>query len=240
MSYNKIIKYGNKMEVYEYELSPSFDLRAPRKKRVQQNEFVKFNKREDNVKQAKINFRRLVEANFQSENPILLTLTHKENMDDISIGYKNLRMFIQALRYRYGKIFKYIAVPEFQSRGAIHFHTLFWNLPSHITPEQERKDRILQKIWGHGFIDLVETDGHEKLSGYLAKYLGKTFVDMRLKNQKAYVASRNIKRPEVIKNAMLFPEFYLHLDEDDKAIFDHTYKTRHLGKCRHRLFKMRH
>src|SRR5690606_27837965 len=102
-----------------------------------------------------------------------------------------------ALRNKFGKAFSYIAVSEFQKRGAIHFHALFWGLPAEVF-SQERQTRTIALIWKQGFVYMKETDGNDKLSSYLAKYMVKTFTDPRLKNKKAYLASRNIKRPKII------------------------------------------
>lgn len=236
MSYTKTIMYGDNLEIYEYEHLPPPHKRGVRKKdKPKLDEDKKFEKRKDNVNQAKRSFRRLVGANL-SEKPLLISLTYKENMQDIHIGYKDYRSFIQALRYEYGKDVKYIAVPEFQKRGAVHFHCLFWGLP-HDVFLKEKKDRTIAKIWGNGFVDIIETDGHGKLSSYLAKYMAKAFVDKHLKSQKAYVSSRNIERPVVDKNAIASFYLYQHTKETDLPILDNSYKTKWTGQCRHRWFK---
>ena len=128
------------------------------------------------------------------------------------------------------------SVPEFQKRGAVHFHCLFWGLPHDIFLK-EKKDRTIAKIWEHGFVDIIKTDGHGKLSSYLAKYMAKAFVDKHLKNQKAYVSSRNICRPVVDKNAIASFYLYQHTKETDLPILDNSYKTKWTGQCRHRWFK---
>lgn len=234
MGYTKAITYGDTLEIYEYE----GDL-SPHRKREKENRHKpdvdeKYEKRKDNMMQAKRNFRRLVAANLSKEKPLLISLTYEENMQDISIGYKDFRSFIQALRYRFD--FKYIAVPEFQKRGAVHFHALFWGLPHDVL--RERKTRLIAGIWAKGFVDIIETDGHGKLSSYLAKYMAKAFINRRLKNQKAYVSSRNIKRPVIESNALILPLLYQYVGESDKPVIDRKYETRRLGECRYRLFKI--
>jgi len=76
------------------------------------------------VLQAKRNFRRLVGANLPSK-PLLISFTYNVFMGDITTGYRDYKSFVQALRYRFGKDLKYIAVPEFQKSGRVHFHALF-------------------------------------------------------------------------------------------------------------------
>jgi hypothetical protein len=117
--------------------------------------------------------------------------------------------FIRRLRARIGRDFRYIAVPEFQERDAVHFHALIWNLPDgyvdEIAPQnteivtmatlKEANGRKLQNIWGYGFADSFRTDGSPKLASYLAKYMSKHVQDVRIGGEKAYYCSRNIMRP---------------------------------------------
>jgi len=236
MSYAKAIMYGDTLEIYEYEKKPPPHVRGLRKKdRPKLDEDKKFEKRKDNVLQAKRNFRRLVGANLSSK-PLLISFTYNVFMGDITTGYRDYKSFVQALRYRFGKDLKYIAVPEFQKSGRVHFHALFWGLPNKIA-SQERRTRLIAKMWGKGFVDIIETDGHGKISSYLAKYMAKAFVDKHLKNQKAYVSSRNIDRPVVDKNAIVSMYLFQFTKDGDLPIMDNSYKTKWTGQCRHRLFK---
>lgn len=234
MSYIKTITYGDNAEIYEYDHPPPPRRNTGRKEKLEIDEDEKFEKRKDNAIQAQRNFRRLVGANLSNEKPLLISLTYKENMQDISIAYKDYKSLIQALRYKYGKDIKYIAVPEFQHRGAVHFHALFWGLPAEVLRE-EKHTRTIAQIWGQGFVDIIQTDGHGKISSYLAKYMAKAFIDRRLKNQKAYVSSRNVLRPVV--GRMILPVLYEYVEKDAIPVIDKKYKTKWMGECRHRLFK---
>jgi hypothetical protein len=250
MGYTKFIKYGDNFEIYEYENEPSLVKRRRRKRETNidnknmgidgENTLSErqLGKRKDNARHASMVFRRIVISNLSgSELPVLLTLTYKENLTNITVGYKDYRSFIQALRNKYGKTFRYICVPEFQKRGAVHFHALFWGLPSEVAL-QERATRTLARIWGKGFLYLKITDGNNKLSSYLAKYMSKAFIDPRLKNKKAYVASRNINRPIVQSGIfMIWPVLDDYVGNTNPES-DKTYNTRRLGRCRHRLFKI--
>jgi len=211
MGYNRVIVSGNTIEIYEYENNLALFARPKRKnerrapdkvlsadgKNILQQEFV--GKRRDSARRARLDFRRLVASNLSgTERPLLFTLTYAQNETDLRKGYSDFTSFIQALRYRFGKGFKYIVVPEFQKRGAVHFHALFWGLPEALVLS-ERQDRFFADLWANGFIYIKETDGNERLSHYLAKYMSKAYSDPRLKNSKAYVASRNIIRPKIMK-----------------------------------------
>ncbi len=247
MGYTKIIISGNNVEKYEYQKEPRPVARGRRKRKnnndsesvgVDRTDTLsegQLGKRQDNAQRVRMVFRRIVASNLSGAvPPLLLTFTYKENQTDINIGYKDYQSFIKTLRNKFGKTFSYIAVSEFQKRGAIHFHALFWGLPTGIF-SQERKTRTIALIWEHGFVYMKETDGNDKLSSSLSKYMVKAFTDPRLKNKKAYLASRNIKRPKIIagEDFSFWPieEEYVG---DRKPVADKTYNTMRLGQCRYR------
>jgi len=256
MGYNKFIKSGNNVEIYEYEKDilvfygvKNHKFNDDEKKEVDKEadlDEVAVGKRMDNVRKASMDFRRLVSSNLDDKVfPLLATATYKENMTDLKRAYYDHKLFVQTLKYTYGKDFKYICVSEFQKRGAVHFHSLFWGLPSEILLlERQRGYRqnfspTLSKIWGHGFVFLKETDGNDKLSSYLAKYMAKAFTDPRLKNQKAYASSRNVKRPYIVSgitNISFLIDDYVGADA--VPVKDKTYDTAYMGKGRYRLYKI--
>jgi hypothetical protein len=253
MGYNKFIKSGNTLEIYSYERSPQIHqgkrrghkarngllgMVDDRSDTLRREEYE--GKRKDNASRASMAFRRLILSNLGgSELPLLLTCTYAENQCDIRQGYKDFCSFIQALRYKFGKVFRYIAVPEFQKRGAVHFHALFWGLPQ-ATSETERHTRLVAGLWGHGFVYLKETDGNDKLSSYLAKYMAKSFIDYRLKNQKAYTCSRNLNRPQIVggMNDFTLDAVIQELGVTGEAKVDKTYDTHWLGKAHYRVFTL--
>jgi len=249
MGYVKIITYGNNLELYEYEKdvivlrgrkrpsstdSDMEDLGANGADSLSERQL---GKRQDNARRASLAFRRIVGANLGgSSRPLLVTFTYGENFTELKGAYRHLSSFIESIRHKYGKTFKYVCVPEFQKRGAVHFHALFWGLPSEVFL-LERKTRTIAGLWRHGYVFMKETDGDEKLSFYLSKYMAKAFTDPRLKNQKCYVTSRNIQRP-VIQGG----SFPVGIILDDYGVttpeVDRTYDTKWLGKGRYRFFKI--
>ncbi len=253
MGYNKIISYGNTLEVYEYEkdiyrlvgrtgrkpktVPGNTNMDARRKDSLQEGDRAEtLGKRSDNARRSVVAFRRLVASNLGgSVRPLLVTLTYRDNFTDLKGSYKHHSAFVQSLRHKYGKAFRYISVPEFQKRGAVHFHALFWGLPETVFL-QERETREIAQLWGYGFVFLKETDGNNKLAVYLTKYMSKAFLDPQLKNQKAYTASRNVLRPVIQKGP--FP--IEHILEEFKvvggAIVDRTFYTKWLGQGRYRIF----
>lgn len=248
MPYNRAIVSGNVLEIYEYEK----DIPLFRNKRKRSTSSIdvpsvvsdrkdilserELGRRRSSSGRASLAFRRLVSANLiGTDRPILLALTYAENFGDLRGAYKDFTTFIQALRYRFGKDFRYVAVPEFQKRGAVHFHALFWGLPSQLVLS-ERSTRFIAGIWGHGFVDVVQTDGNIKISGYLSKYMAKAFIDPRLSGCKAYVGSRNILRPLAQSFSGNLWAFLKEWGVDKPSIINREFMTLWLGRCQYRYY----
>lgn len=253
MGFNKIVVSGDIFELYEYDRDISQFKRngGVRKGRSPQPVLSssgedslsarRLGKRRDNAGRARMAFARLVRANLGGPvNPALFTLTYKENERDLRKAYGDFTSFVQALRYRFGASFRYVCVPEFQKRGAVHFHALFWGLPSEVVL-QERRTRLFASLWGKGFLYIEpETYGLDKLVGYLAKYMTKAYVDPRLAGCKAYVASRNVLRPKVYSDVSpLWPV----LDDYGLSTADllkkKEYMTQWFGKGRYSLYQLK-
>ncbi|MFS0660906.1 Rep protein [Niallia alba] len=140
---------------------------------------------------------RLVDCNFDSQTKFL-TLTFKENEQDIAFTNDEFRKFIQRLNYRLYKTKKatlhYIATWEKQrKRGAIHYHVILFKFPF-------IKVKELQTIWGHGFVKInkVEVDSLENHGRYLSKYFAKD-LDIKEHKKKAFFKSQNLTLPIVKK-----------------------------------------
>jgi len=147
--------------------------------------------------------RRIIVANLaRFGNPVFASITYADNMCDVSRSRKDWNTFIVGARRQYGATFRYVCTTEFQERGAVHFHALIWGLPPDAVAS-ERSTRIFAKTWGHGFADLVETDGSAKLATYVSKYISKYFNDQRLHGYRLYLCSRNVVYPVVDRAAIL-------------------------------------
>lgn len=247
MGYNKAVIYGNQLDLYNYErdITPRGSKSPVRKPDLvnarsskERQEYWQ-GRRRDNKNRTTMAFRRLILSNLtEHAPPLLITCTYAENQQDLEAGYKDFHAFIRNLRYRHGKEFRYICVPEFQKRGAIHFHSLFWGLPENLSSE-ERHTRLVASYWGKGFVDVFLTDGDNKLSTYLAKYMSKAHTDLRLIGQKAFRCSRNIKRPVTEKNVMMvFLQHQYGVDGDNTPLREVNYNTQWLGKGRYRLYQI--
>jgi hypothetical protein len=191
--------------------------------------------------------RRLTKENFD-ENSRFITLTFPENIQDIKMANYEFLKFIKRLRYKYGE-FRYLAVIEFQERGAIHYHMLadFGYI----------KQQEIFEIWGHGWVwikDLLTAKNGkpcDNVAAYLIKYINKDLFDKRLMGQQAYLRSRNLKEPTVVYENLsqdeLFKKYGLKVDfKDLTSLLDwgkkqnyfyfNSFMTKENGKCEYMEF----
>jgi len=149
-------------------------------------------RRADSLRRSKRDFKRIVLANLGESNyPVFASLTYAENMQDSRRASKDFNTFARDIRNQFGKAIKYIAIQERQKRGAIHFHALIWGLPSWVV-NGERDSRMVAGIWGHGFADLVKTDGDARLGSYMVKYLAKNFLKVHYTGVKGMSALETV------------------------------------------------
>jgi hypothetical protein len=136
MAYFKGIKSGNIIETYKYEKTPQVAKRRHRVPKTADNkrDCDSSKRREDNLRRLRKGFIRLVRSNCVGNiNPTLLTLTMRECVS-VSVANKCYAKWAWRLRNSLETkeaqaAFRYIGVPEFQKRGAVHYHVLVWGLP---------------------------------------------------------------------------------------------------------------
>lgn len=164
---------------------------------------------EKNINRSKFQFQRLVRAN-EDKFKTFITLTFKENITDVKEANFQFHKWVTIIR-RYKKDFLYIGVPEFQKRGAVHYH-LLTNLDikeNHniIIPQKDNKNCYDVKFWSYGFSSVFDVK-NINVVGYMSKYMTKS-CDNRLFGHRRFFHSRNLEKPEV---------FYL----DTRKDFDFT------------------
>lgn len=182
--------------------------------------------------------RRLACTNFNNRYDKFLTLTfaeNKTNIEECNLLFKN---FIKRLKYKYNLLcLKYLAVIEFQERGAVHYHVLL-NIP--YIPHKE-----LQELWGNGFVFVNAISHVDNLGAYILKYMTKDNNDTRLMGKKAYLTSRNLKQEETIVNhdlkdfdkleSKIIQKYNLN---DLKAVYEANYDTEMLGNCTYKQYNL--
>jgi len=255
MGYIKIYQSGNTTEVYEYEKN-CFPHAQHRRKTPHGTRYPRHARRtEASVRRARRSFTRLVRANLiGTRMPLLLTLSMYQVLP-YPASVRIFTDFATKLRRLHGETFRYIAVPEFQKRGATHWHVLLWGLPIETgcvgyfinkprkqffcTSWQEGRcecaTRNLARLWLRGFSDAIQTDGHDKLATYLAKYMQKAMHDQRLVGKKAYYASRNCVRP-LSAGANSLDQYLSDIVIPSELVNQREFSTLWLGKCNYKIY----
>lgn len=156
-----------------------------------------------NAIRSNLNCQRIAKANKDSWETFI-TLTFKENITDIVKANKIFGSWVSNIR-KLKKDFKYIAVPEFQKRGAVHYHVLsnlgkedkeiiFKQLIK--TGKAVKYDDLYDvKYWSKGFarVDFIKKD-YKKIYGYICKYMTKD-IDNKLFGKHRYFNSQNLIKP---------------------------------------------
>lgn len=161
---------------------------------------------------------RLVDTNFDNFTKFV-TLTFKENIEDVSYTNNEFSKFIKRLNYYLYKskrqLLKYIAVWEKQERGAIHYHVIFFSLPY-------IENANLQKIWKHGFVKInkIDVDSMENHGRYVSKYFSKN-VDIKDYKQKSFFTSQNLVKPKVRRFTSFEP-----IEITENVIFSKEYNRK--------------
>lgn len=184
----KLVFCGSIVERYEYLDSWSWGLKLP--PRASFDRPKRGITPQSSLQRAKRSIRRLVYCNPNLNK--FVTLTFAKNVKSLPYANQQFNLFVKRVKYAYPD-FEYIAVPEFQKRGAVHYH-LLCNLPF-VAPE------ALAALWSFGFVKVNRIFGDVTLvASYITKYLTKGGVDKRLFLKKKYFCSRSLKRPIIFYN----------------------------------------
>lgn len=208
------------------------------------------------------------DKSHRSVRPKFLTLTFKDNIKDLKIANMEYKKFIKRLNY-YIKTeidsnyigVQYVSVVEFQKRGAVHYHVLLFNMPF------IKWDVILEK-WGLGgaYIEGFRDKSNKEVSliydeekdcfmsdkteihnigAYITKtmeYMAKSFDDCRLKGEKCYFTSRNLKKPLVLndipKNKKQIEQLASALSEKN-LVFSNAYINEYIGMCQYNEYNIK-
>lgn len=248
MRYNaKVIVAGNVIELYEYEkeirTGKDSDMDKPVGRKGKRKEGLEWidedakatreKNRADALQRARKNLRRLINANVDAwgERVKFFTLTFKENVQDIKMANYEFKKFRQRLEYHLGLKLKYVAVIEFQKRGAIHYHMIMFNMP--YVPHAD-----LERIWGHGFVKVNAIDEVDNVGAYVTKYMTKDNDDERLKGEKCYFSSRGLIKPaeEIIKKEDLNA---LREALSPNKVYENTFDSEHLGLISYQQYNLK-
>ena len=160
-----------------------------------------------------------------------LTLTFAENVKDIDYANQCFNSWLTLIR-RVFSDFAYLCVPEFQKRGAVHYHLLSnLEVGGEFLPLQNEKKKMYDvKYWKYGFtsaFDLKLADDRFNVSLYVCKYLYKD-IDSRLFGRKKIMHSRNLNLPKVattLQNNVYVQSILAHII-DNKDITEFTFESK--------------
>jgi hypothetical protein len=173
---------------------------------------------------------RLVEANFNKDSVFLtLTFNNENNFDITDLKICNLKVhnFMARLKENFENL-KYLIVPEFQKRGAVHYHLII-NVPF-------IEKKLIKKLWKYGFIKLKDIYYIEGIGSYFTKYLTKNSDDERLYSKRSFFTSKNLRRPKT-KYGEYAEKIAQRLKEKNiKPYFSRDYRSQFNGDVKYMKF----
>lgn len=198
--------------------------------------------------------RRTINTNINEwgfERPKFMTLTFKRNILDHETANKEFREFIRRLnRYVFKKQrgLKYTCVVERQTRGAIHFHVIFYNLP------YVKYEKLLN-LWENGTeqrgLRINAIHDIDNVGAYVLKYVEKdinalkngqvtkTGKSSKQKHKKLFFQSKGLYKPKE-------QEFELHeeFDQLEKKlllgiieVFETSFENEYVGQMTYKQIK---
>ena len=256
----KAVLSGDVIEIYEYEkpiLSGKDAILQSRKEKEAEDtpewirdldsEGTSGKYRDDSLARARKKIRRLINANvYRHPNedgeifkPVFMTLTFADNVVDVDPANREFKKFIQRLNhhvYGRGKTgLKYVAAIEFQKRGAVHYHCVFFNLPF-------IEASVIASLWGQGYIkvnSLKKRDGTncDNVGAYVTKYMQKELDDERLHGRKCYLVSKGLHQPEEIALDEAALE-RLRASIDSAKVYEAQFDTEYLGRISYQQYNL--
>ena len=125
----------------------------------------------------------------------MLTLKYNQNFSDRDSEDVHVTALIRKIRKKYKGI-GYLAVPEYQKRGAIHWHVAL-NQRICATWTRSAWNKILEESGLIGNINLRYFPNPAKQAAYLAKYVSKDMSDPKRGKRKRYKRNRGLVIPEI-------------------------------------------
>lgn len=249
-TYKKIIVTNHIIEIYEFQRMPGgsdgkednddYDALDLDNTKLE-IEDRKDKRREQTVRDARNTTRRLALMNF-GERSKFITLTFKENVQDIDFADSEFKKFIKRFKYKFGiDQLKYIAVREFQKRGAIHYHMICdWQADFPTEEEIRHHERILgQEVWKHGFVDIKQIDHVDNVGAYIIKYMTKDVAVEFFKGKKIYLCSKGLDRPLVYRDYYAEQIIKAYSLDAKKEVFTNSYESEYLGTVTYKEFNLK-
>jgi hypothetical protein len=151
------------------------------------------------------------------------------HITDIKYSNNKFRSFIKRLNRHLSSKAEYVAVIEFQKRGAIHYHVIFFNLPY-------IKKKELSNLWGRGYIQINRIKHVNNVGSYISKYMGKDLEDERLYGEKCYFCSRGLYKPIEIIDTESIREMLTILKGKLISGYENSYENEYTGLTKYKQY----
>ncbi len=240
----RIVLAGDELEIYGYEDPLYFNFSADRRVVKARDLSNPFENRERSRHRSHKMIRGIVDANFGMHfdgfgRPYIskfLTLTYAENMTQPTNA--DFTLFIKRLNYKLYKskrsLLHYIAVIEFQKRGAVHYHIVIFNLPF---MERDLYFSAFEECWGHGFVK-IRTVPDKGVGRYITKNYITKADDFRLWGNKSYFTSRGLYRPIVIRQEIKAKNI-LAILPDEACRWGNVFADEHTGLTEYKSYNLK-
>lgn len=210
----KLVKCGNFLQLYfyskkRYATDKNFEEMKPKiiyeeKSNTTSKEYKPQAIETKNLNRSKLTLQQLVKSNYNLFKTFI-TLTFEENITDVKEANKKFHIWRRNIK-RIKPNFAYVCVPEFQKRGAVHYHLmtnidyndiklLLGNEVKLYKPGSGWQVGKNIKGWVYGYslaIDITRMN----VVGYLTKYFTKD-IDERLFGKHRFFYSQNLEKPEI-------------------------------------------
>ena len=231
----KVVVSGEHVEVYTYKKSVWREFESNKeeilkKEPKQLNAFEQLaimkKKQEYSVNRTRTEIRRLINSNPQLTK--FMTLTFAKNITDLKTANYIFNQFIKRITYKYPD-FKYLAIPEFQQRGAVHYHLLCEMPFIHF--------REITEIWGQGNIDIKTLNDVDNIGAYVCKYLSKDMFDERTFGKKKFFRSQTLLEPVEILGYWAI-KFIEKICSSITPAFEKTFDSEWVGEVEYKAYKL--
>lgn len=172
---------------------------------------------------------RLINENFGEDDYHLVLTYEKDKRPDsetAKVYAKQFQRKLSALYRKRGEELRFIKVHAFGERGALHHHFIINNA-------DKVKVKEINELWPYSkkpqYFAMYEGGEYSSLAAYLVKQCKTGLCDGERLNSKAWSCSRNLRKPQVIKdkeiNKIMWKEppvakagFYIDVDSIDAGV----------------------
>lgn len=226
MKTQKLVITKKTFEIFEYDYDYNQIINRIHYKKNTRNKFTRIIS-QNSINRTKSTLKRLINNN---DFKYFITLTFAENITDLNNANKCFNSFIKSISSVLLN-FSYIAVPEFQKRGAVHYHLL-------VNCDDLTK-QILDVYWTYGFTFIKNIKTDQFLHSYLTKYLSKdnSLLDPRFFSKKKFFTSQNINKPTVLYGNF-FQNIHTYLSRFYVLLYQNAFTVGFLGDINYSLYSL--